>query len=65
MVTLLHNRIFIDPNIFYKAFQGNSFVDLDGWTAVNADSTELITACSGIRMVGGFGVFGKLASAVK
>lgn len=48
-----------DEKLVYSAFTDNKFTDLSGWVPVNAFSTDYITSCDGVRIFGGYKVFGK------
>lgn len=61
----VHDEGVNDESIFYKAFQGNTFVGLDGWNIVLPYDENGITSCGGTRLLGGFGVIGKGSSLVK
>jgi hypothetical protein len=54
-----------DPNIYYKAFQGNGFTDTDGWNVVKPYATNIFGVCGSTRLLGGFGVLGAGSALVK
>ena len=54
-----------DPNIYYKAFQGNTFVDTDGWNVVQPYSQPVFGHCGNTKLLGGFNILGAGSSLVK
>lgn len=54
-----------DPNIYYKAFQGNTFVDTDGWNVVQPYSQPVFGSCGNTRLLGGYNILGAGSALVK